>query len=166
MNETILFSENQRFKQLWIWAIIILINGIFIFGIFQQLYKGVPFGTKIMSDSGLIIGLVTCILFDLLFWSLKLKTSISKEEIHVQFTPFHLKSRTYLWSEISQASVRKYSPIMEYGGWGIRGFRSNRAFNVSGKIGLQLEFKNGNKLLIGTQKGQEINDLLVQLFKK
>ena len=55
---------------------------------------------------------------------------------------------------------------MQYGGWGIRGFKSNRAYNVSGKIGLQLEFKNGDKLLVGTQNGQEMNDVLVHLFKK
>lgn len=166
MNENILFTENQRFKQLWIWVIIILMNGLFILGIYQQLYKGEQFGTKPMSDTGLIIGLISALLLDVLFLSFKLKTSITKENIHVQFFPFHLKSRTFLWSDVKQASVRKYKPIMEYGGWGIRGFKSNRAYNVSGKIGLQLEFKDGTKLLIGTQKGQEINDILVKLFKK
>ena len=166
MNETILYSENQRFKQLWLWGILLLLNGVFIVSAFQQLYKGIPFGTKPMSDTGIIIGLIASILLDLLFFSFRLKTTITKETIQVQFFPFHLKPRTYLWSDIKQASIRKYKPIMEYGGWGIRGFKSNRAFNVSGKIGLQLEFKKGNKLLIGTQNGQEMNDVLVQLFKK
>jgi hypothetical protein len=118
-----------------------------------------------MSDTGIIIGLFSCILIDIIFLVFKLKTTITKEHIQVQFFPFHLKPRNYLWSDIKQASVRKYRPIMEYGGWGIRGFKSNRAYNISGKIGLQLEFKNGDKLLVGTQNGQEVNDVLVKLFK-
>ena len=166
MNNTVLYSENQRFKQLWLWGFMIILNGIFIVSAYQQLYRGIPFGNKPMSDEGIIIGLFSCMLIATIFLVFKLKTTITKEHIQVQFFPFHLKPRTYLWTDIKQASVRKYRPIMEYGGWGIRGFKSNRAYNVSGKIGLQLEFKNGDKLLVGTQNGQEVNDVLVHLFKK
>ena len=62
--------------------------------------------------------------------------------------------------------IREYKPIMEYGGWGIRGFGSNRALNIKGKIGLQLVFKNGQKLLIGTQKADEIVKILAPFKNK
>jgi len=56
--------------------------------------------------------------------------------------------------------VRKYKPLLEYGGYGIRGFGNNRALNISGNTGLQLVFKDGRKLLIGTKKGHEMIEML------
>jgi len=58
-----------------------------------------------------------------------------------------------------------YYPISEFGGWGLRGgFFFNKgkekAVNVSGDIGIQLIFKNGKKLLIGTQKKEEAKRVL------
>jgi hypothetical protein len=41
----------------------------------------------------------------------------------------------------------------------------NRAFNATGNIGLQLVFKDGKKLLIGTQKPAEIEAVLASLGK-
>lgn len=38
-----------------------------------------------------------------------------------------------------------------------------RAFNVSGNIGLQLEFINGEKLLIGTQNPEKLRNVLEDL---
>jgi hypothetical protein len=39
----------------------------------------------------------------------------------------------------------------------------NRALNVSGSFGLQLVMKDGAKMLIGTQKPQELEDFLKSL---
>jgi hypothetical protein len=76
-----------------------------------------------------------------------------------------LKERVYNWEEIKSANIRTYKPLMEYGGWGIRGFGNNRALNISGNKGLQLEFKNGKKLLIGTEKSTEMESILEELDK-
>ena len=55
--------------------------------------------------------------------------------------------------------------LLEYGGWGLKGgllWKKSKgiAINVSGNIGIQLELKNGKKLLIGTQKLQEAKQVL------
>ena len=52
--------------------------------------------------------------------------------------------------------TRTYSPMREYGGWGIRFGKSGKAYNIKGDEGLQLVFKNGKRLLIGSQKSQEL----------
>jgi hypothetical protein len=41
-----------------------------------------------------------------------------------------------------------------------------KAFNVSGNKGLQLEFNDGRKLLIGTSKPEELEAFLLQLNKR
>ncbi|MBK8703741.1 MAG: hypothetical protein IPN33_08970 [Saprospiraceae bacterium] len=66
---------------------------------------------------------------------------------------------------MAKVYVRQYKPIAEFGGWGLRYSMSGkgRALNVSGNMGLQLEFKDGKKLLIGTQKPKEIELVLTNL---
>ena len=44
-----------------------------------------------------------------------------------------------------------YSPLREYGGWGIRYGWNGKAYNVSGNQGIQLELSEGRRVLIGTQ---------------
>jgi hypothetical protein len=67
------------------------------------------------------------------------------------------------WTDIEQAYVRAYDPLSEYGGWGLKGTRYNRAFNISGDQGLQLVLHDGNRLLLGTQRPTEITQALSQL---
>jgi hypothetical protein len=88
--------------------------------------------------------------------SLKLYTRIDSEGVHFRMTPFHFREKVIYWDEIDQIHVRQYSPIKEYGGWGIRmGGKNGNAFNVRGNYGIQLVRKNGKKILLGTQRPQE-----------
>ena len=54
---------------------------------------------------------------------------------------------------------------MEYGGWGLRLglFGNGKAFNVSGDKGLQLEFTDNKKLLIGTNRPEELTETLIKI---
>jgi|SRR5690554_309086 len=163
MKQKILFQETQRFKQWWIWLIHILILAVFFTGIYIQIINGEPFGDKPMSDLGLIISSVFMLLLVLLFLSFSLKTQITQSKIYFKFFPFHIKEREYLISDIQEMKVVKYSPIGEYGGWGIRGFGSDKAFNVKGNMGLRILFKDGTKRLIGTQKPEELQKIIKEL---
>ena len=106
------------------------------------------------------------LILSLLFFIMKLETRISDAGIAVRFFPIQLKFANYKWEDLDQVYLRDYSPIMEYGGWGIRSSFTGkgRALNVSGRKGLQLVFKDGRKLLIGTMKSFEIEQLL-ELYK-
>lgn len=165
MDKDILFSERQKFKQWWLWLIIFGINGFFIFGIFRQVIGGQEFGENPMSDTGLIVGTVLFILFTILFFNFRLDTLIKKDGIYIRFFPFHYKFKHYAWNSLIKSFVRQYSPLTEYGGWGLRLglFGKGRAFNVSGNKGLQLEFTNNKKILIGTNKPDELNEALNQI---
>jgi hypothetical protein len=156
----ILFEEKQSFRQVWIWALLLTINGTLLYGMYQQMVLKIPFGNNPMSNSGYIVTIILILLFNLFFFFLQLRTRIDEEGIHIRFFPLHIKYKSYLWSTISKAYIREYKPIREYGGWGLR----LGAYNVSGNKGLQLEFKNGDKLLIGTNKPDELNAVIQQLI--
>ena len=150
------FKEEQKFTQWWLWVLNIGILLIPIYGIVQQVFYKTPFGDSPMSDTGLFIFLACMLLFNYFFLVLKLETTINEKSISYRFFPIQRNTKIILWKNIEKAYIRKYSPITEYGGWGIK----HGAYNVKGNIGLQLKFKNGKKILIGTQKIAEIERIL------
>jgi hypothetical protein len=162
MDNEVLFSERQKFKQWWLWLILFGINGLFLFGVFKQVFGEQQFGNKPMSNTGLLTATVLTILLTLLFINFRLDTQIKKDGIYVRFFPFHIKFKHYAWDSLTKSYVRQYSAITEHGGWGLRLglFGKRTAYNVSGSKGLQLEFKTNKKLLIGTNKADELTKAL------
>jgi amino acid transporter len=165
MQDKILFAEKQKIIQWWIWLLIVGFNFVFYWMMYMQLVLGKQVGDSPISDLGVVLIYIPMLLITILFFYFKLETRIEKEGIYVRFFPFHIRFRFYPWESIEKVYTRTYKPMKEYGGWGIKGSSSNRTFNFSGKEGLQLELKNGNKLLIGTQKIAELNELLIRLNK-
>lgn len=165
MNNEILFREKQQFRQWWIWLILLGINGFHLFGVFQQVFGGRQFGDKPVSNAVLLFSLGLSLLLTVLFINLRLDTQIKKDGIYVRFFPFHLNFKEYHWDKISKLFVRQYRPIGEYGGWGLRLgiFGKGKAYNVSGNKGLQIVFTDNIKLLIGTNKPEELRDTLKRL---
>ena len=159
----IYFLETQKFKQWWIWLILLIPFASSIIA----LYYSPPDFSNSETLSNTIGGLIAVSVTALLLFSFTLKTEINQTGISYRFLPFHFKMKTIEWSEIQDCYVREYKPIMEYGGWGIRfSFRNGKAYNTMGNKGLQLIFKNNKKLLIGTQKEEELTKIIEQLKKQ
>lgn len=156
-----MFEEKQRFDQWWIW-LITLSTMIIPLALFLNEW---------MNNNRFDLVLLIVVAFELLLvlffrFGMVLKTRIDSSGVHFQFFPFQLKFKTILWTEISSAYIRKYDPISEYGGWGVKGtwpFKNGRAYNVSGDEGLQLELISGKKVLIGTNKKTELTEALNSL---
>lgn len=165
MTEKVLFTENQKFNQWWLWLILLVINGIFIFGLVKQLYFKKPFGNNPTNNTVLILVFFGMLLLTILFFTFKLQTIIKTDGIYVRFFPIHIAYKKHSWDTLEKCYIRKYNPITEYGGWGIRLglFGKGNALNVSGNQGLQLEILNKTNLLIGTNKPEELKEVLIQL---
>lgn len=163
MDNKILFSERQRFKQIWLWIVLLVLDGISIFGLIKQLIFEIPFGDKPISNTALIVTTSFLFLLSFVFFNFRLDTHIKADGIYVRFFPFHSNFKFYPWNKISQSYIRQYNPIKEFGGWGLRGLGKNLALNVSGDIGIQLVLQDGSKLLIGTNKADEVTVILKQL---
>lgn len=120
MDKEILYTERQRFKQWWLWLILLGVNGLFLFGVFKQVIGGQQFGDKPMSNTGSLVATGLTFALTLLFINFRLDTTIKKDGIYVRFFPFHLKFKHYTWESLTKSFVRQYSPLTEYGGWGLR----------------------------------------------
>ena len=156
------FSESQKFRQWWLWAILIAATVLPASAAFIALLNHTGgMTTKIFACT-----MVMPVIIIALFIFFELRTVIDEIGISYQFFPIQLKPRLKRWEDIEKADVRTYSPLSEFGGCGLRyTFGNGTAYNVSGNMGLQIVFKNGKKLLVGTQRPEEINELLRRLNK-
>lgn len=162
MTVSSLFEERQY---LHIWSKVLMIGVVLLLIYLLKEYcnssdSANPMEVVFLTGILLLMLLLTGILV-----TARLETSISEKELTYRFYPFQLKPRHVSWREVTHCYTRRYRPIMEYGGWGLRTGFSNKgnAVNASGCDGLQLVFENGKRLLIGTQKPDEVKKILIEL---
>lgn len=155
-----LFEEVQymkEFKAIFILLIVILCVLLWSFGqiIYEQIYQPETVNT---TDS--IIGIIACIIGNLFITHLafftRLITTVTKKGLFIRYIPFHFKMKEIDLKEIKNIEAKQYRPIMEYGGWGIRVGWKKKAYNVFGNKGVEITYRNDHKLLIGSQKPDEL----------
>lgn len=154
-----IFTEEQAFRQWWLLAIL----GITLIGVSIPIINAYSNTGKVTSE---FIGFGIVLLIIILFWVLRLHTKIDANGVSARFEPTGFFRREYSWREINQCYVRKYSPVNEYGGWGIRGGGTAKAYNVSGNMGIQIITKDQKKFLIGTVKPEEARKVILRYQEK
>jgi len=160
---TPLFEESQRMPRGWFWLVVVLGCGelaLFGYGLYHQLVLRRPWGNHPLSNQGLEALFVSVAAGFAggawLIHSSRLTVRVFPGLVDVNFFP--LRHRRIPAAEITSAEPREYSALAEYGGWGIHFSLSGRgwAYNVRGNSGVQLVFRNGKQLLIGTEQPDEL----------
>jgi hypothetical protein len=168
----VLFREEQQFRQWW-WIVLILGATIpamvmCIYSLYQQVVRGIQVGNSPAPNGMLIIVIIFLCIMLWGYFSLKLEVWIDQYGIHYRFFPLIFRNKLISKAEIERFEIRKYNSIIDYGGWGVRhgfGRKWQRAYNVSGNIGLQLYLTNGKKVLFGTQRSQAILYAMDEMMK-
>jgi len=156
-----LYREAQYFRQLWLWVIVLFISLLSIYGLIQQVILGIPFGNNPAPDAILvIIAVIFGLILPLFLYKTNLTIEVHSDGLYIRFFPFHLSFHKIATEYIKEFKARSYSPLKEYGGWGIRYGRDGKAYNVSGNRGVQLHLSDGKQLLIGSQKPDELCEAL------
>lgn len=92
----------------------------------------------------------------------ELTIEVDRTEIRAQLWPFQLSPERFPVTNIATHSVRTYDPVGEYGGWGMRSGAQGRAYNARGNEGVQLVFRDGSRMLLGSQRPDELDAALAQ----
>ena len=147
MKQEVLFFERQ-FMMTWV-LVVVLLGGLGI-PIMMAFVKGVP----------PIVAFMTFVFIIILLLFASMQTKVTRDTLLVSFGLLPLIKFTYRLGDIRSYNVRNYQPVGEYGGWGIKGSKQNRALNMRGTEGVQLELldKQGGmwKLLIGSQMPEKL----------
>lgn len=149
----IIFREVQHFRQIWVWILVLLIAVFMWYITIQQIIFGVPMGSNPAPDVLLLIfWLIFGVIFPVFMLGLcKLVTEVRSDGIYLRFFPFHFHYKSFLFKDIIRYKAITYSPLIRFGGWGIRfNAKGETAYNISGKQGVQLQLKN-NTVVIGSE---------------
>ena len=146
------YFERQRFRQWWLWMLVLIGPAISVWAIFQQLVMGSPFGNNPAPDYVLVV-LVVIVGggLPLFMYSTGLDTEVRDCGTCIRFRPFHRKWVVFGFESIQKAEASTYNPLKDYGGWGIRYGRKGKAYNVSGNKGVLLTLRDGKNVLIGSK---------------
>lgn len=151
-----LYREIQRPKQWWVWVIVAGVAALMWWTFIQQIVFGRPFGSDPAPDWAVwllwvFIGLgLPC-----LFVFMGLVVEVTSDRIIIRFRP--LRTRVIPLTEVLEHQVRKYKPVKEYGGWGIKGWSTNKvAYNMSGDEGVELTLSDGRRVMLGSQRATEL----------
>jgi hypothetical protein len=157
MKGTMLFEEFQGYQQKRLRLFMRVCIGIAAFLLIMRLF--VSDDPNIRQAIFVLTGLSAIALF---IRSIRLHTVITTAGIYVRYFPFSARYTFVGWENIKQCSLRQYNPLAEYGGWGIKMIAPENgwSYSFSGTTGLQIEFRDGTKLLIGTKSANEIKAIL------
>lgn len=166
-NNNIIFREVQQFRQKWLWIILIFAILVSWYAFIQKLTCNKTCGSCPISCLPVILPLILVgLLLPLGFYFCKLITEVRNDGIYIRFIPFHFSFQKISLNDIKNYEARKYRPIREYGGWGIRWMWNKKAYNVSGNLGVDIELKNGKRIMIGSQKPEELKNAIDLVFEK
>ncbi len=163
-NSDAIFFEEQSLRTNKFFFVVFVggvgIIGFFGYAMFVQLVQGMPYGDRPMGDTALAIVGTLYILLGIamlyVFFRGRLTTEVRPSGLYVRYFPFHLRYQQIPLDSIKVCEARKYSPIREYGGWGIKSGAGKKAYNVSGNNGVEIVYENGKKLLIGSNKSGQL----------
>lgn len=157
-----LFREAQRFRT-WIFFLPLCAVTVVVWYVFvQQVILGHPQGQQPLPNwAAWALTLVFGLGFPAIGATFRLVTEVRPGELRLRLFPF--RGRVIPVGDIKEAVVRQYSAIGEFGGWGVRiNRKSGRAYNAHGNMGVQLVLTDSSRVLVGSQRSEELYAALRQ----
>ena len=175
MNKVI-FSERQSFRQIkWLWWIIIPVAFFstlsILYGFYQQVILGEPWGKESVSNEAVITMLLLVIFAQVLvIWivsSIELKIEITGNEFRYKFFA-HFNS----WKVLTPHQITDYS-FEKYTFWKGRGlgyrkdlFKKTVRMIIKPDYILSVRTNDGGTIMISTEKKDELSRALQKLMSK
>lgn len=154
-----IFKEEQTYRGTWVMYLVLMLE---IPTLVLVAVIALNSNTDTDKAEGLIALAVVFTIITLvmaLIFNLKLETRIDEKGIHYRYFPF-IGWRNVLKHQIHSAEVISFNPLSDHGGWGIKGNRTTKAYTVLGDKGLSLDLNEKKKIVIGTQKSQELKEFI------
>ncbi len=150
-----LFREEQIFRQRRVRILLAIPPAAMLVILVWQVILGHPWGTKPMSNAGVIGWTVFLWLVYLRLVTVRLVTHVVPGEVAVGMRGLWREKHIPL-NEIKSAKVVTYDAAREYGGYGIRATRRGKAYIAGGDRGVRLELAKGGAVLIGSARPEEL----------
>lgn len=151
-----IYREEQRFGW-WVYALMILMMAL-AWALFEGrgLVRPGMFGQRAQQlFLAVAAGMSLPVVF--MLGVLRMTTIVTPLDVRIWFGYFPTYRRTISMLTISRVEVVQYQPLRHCGGWGIRiGRDGERVYNARGNRGVRLHLIDGSKILIGSQRPEEL----------
>lgn len=153
------FHEEQRFHQRRLWVLPAILPAGFLLLLIWQVVLGYPVGRQPLSNGNVIGWTIFLWLVYGRLITVKLVTEVGEDKLSISLRGLWTLRRIRL-ATIGKAQAVVYNPVEDYGGYGIRSNRKGRAYIASGDRGVRLTLPSGAKVLIGSQRPDELARVL------
>ena len=136
------FSEQQGFSRIFINGLFVLVVLLFLALAWQS------------QTQGLLVGAALVAVLWALMLAAKMTTQVDDDGITIR-TLFFI-NRRISYDEIVTAQSVVYKPLRDFGGWGYRIGPGGKAYNMSGNLGVRLVLMRERRVLIGSQKPDDL----------
>ena len=145
----LLFEEVQYLRQ----NAIVPLVGILLLLILGG--TGVDTACLALNNPGSWIGMTVLLGVGFLLGFGNLRVEVRDDALYARMFPLTKRHR-FAYADLASCEAVTYRPLRDYGGWGVRFSRAGKAYNVSGNRGVQLEFTDGKRLLLGSQQPEAL----------
>ncbi|MGO4885506.1 MAG: DUF6141 family protein [Bryobacteraceae bacterium] len=150
------FREEQRFE--WFWPAIFCIPALVVgYGLYKEVWLKQPFLSPSLLWPAFVVSIVVAVW---LAW-MKLVTEVRTDGLYIDFVGLW-PERTIPWDQIRSVEVRKYRPVRDFGGWGVRWAARGIVYHARGNRGARLVLESGERVLVGSERPDELVRAIAQ----
>ena len=161
---TTVYREDQNFAA-WVYVLLALMATTSALAFLAVGPNSAPNGGR---ASGLVVFLLVGLVLPsvLVVGVLRMTTEVTPVSCRVWFGWIPTYRHSVPLSSITSVEVVTYRPLADCGGWGIRrGRDGERVLNARGDRGVRLTLSDGSRLLIGSQRPEELARALEQALR-
>jgi hypothetical protein len=123
--------------------ITLLISGIFMWSI------GIWFSILMSVIAGLLLTIIG-----------GLRTFVTSDTVKIRFGILRIRILNIKTADITHIDIHEFSPLKDFGGYGIRFGGGMKAYFLEGNRGVKLTLANGKKYLIGSYNPDNLADAI------
>jgi hypothetical protein len=139
------FHEEQRFRDSWIWVAIAVPMAFAVLALLTT--RAAPAAAPV---SVVIVAVGVAALIGIA----RLETTVTDDAVVVRFHGLW-PTRSIRLDDIAEYAPMHYR-MWDSGGWGVHFGLAGMTYNVSGNEGIRFRLKNGVRMLVGTQRPDEL----------
>jgi len=164
-NGTVLFREKQPFRLGYARIALAMPPAILAVISCRQIVWHNPWGNPPITNGNLLFLTILTLVVYLRLITVRLVTELRPEQLSVAMKGFWRRTRIPV-ADIRTAAAVEYDPVGEYRGYGIRSGPRGQAYIASGSQAVQLELRDGRKLLVGSQQSEELARKIVEAQRR
>jgi hypothetical protein len=140
------FHEDQRFRQSWLWVLIAVLLVLPV----AVVIAVTPRASAVSLLAAVLVGAAVAALLALA----RLETTVTGDAVTIAFHGVWPTRRIRV-ADIAEVERTRYT-MLDSGGWGVHLGLAGMTYNVSGNEGVRFRLKSGARVLLGTQRPDEL----------